>query len=55
MNKTRIAVKWFVGTIAATALVLGSLSAPAQAAPDTNAASGGDRVNTMRDTGWGPV
>ncbi len=39
MNKTRFAVKAFAGTIAATVMVLGSLSAPAEA----------------RDTGWGKV
>jgi len=56
MNKTRCAVKCFAGTLATTVLVLGSLSAPAQAkdtgwgpvAPDGNGIS-----YVMKDTGWG--
>jgi Spy/CpxP family protein refolding chaperone len=53
MNKTRFAVKWFAGTLAATALVFSTLAAPAQAAkPD----SGNQQVQPMRgDTGWGGV
>jgi hypothetical protein len=55
MNKTRLAVKCLAGAVATTALVLGSLAAPAQAASD-KAADGSGRggpVSTMKDTGWG--
>jgi hypothetical protein len=59
MNKTRFAVKCFVGTLATTVLVLGSLSAPAQAR-DTGWGGVGiapkdSSVKVMRDTGWGGV
>lgn len=57
MNKTRFAAKAFAGTIAATVMVLGSLSAPADAAKDTGWGPVSDSKGpaTMRkDTGWGP-
>ena len=58
MNKTRFAVKAFAGTLVATVMVLGSLSAPAQAKPDTGwgpVAPGGGSYTMMKgDTGWGP-
>lgn len=54
MNKTRIAAKWLATTVATTALVIGSLSAPAQAkdsgwgiVKDSGAQS------ISRDSGWG--
>ena len=55
MKKTSFAVKAFAGTLVATILVLGSVSAPAQAMKDTGwdrpvAPSGGPSY--MRDTGW---
>lgn len=58
MNKTRFAVKCFAGTLAATVMVLGTLSAPAQA-KDTGwgpvAPKGGGTYAAMKgDTGWGP-
>ncbi len=57
MNKTRFALKAFAGTLTATVLVLGSLSAPAEAAKrDTGwGSSSYDRTFTAakRDTGWG--
>jgi hypothetical protein len=60
MKKTRFAVKCFAGTLATTVLVLGSLSAPAQAAKDTGWGGVGvapkdGPVKAMRDTGWGGV
>jgi hypothetical protein len=48
MKKTRFAAKAFAGTLVATVLVLGSVSAPAQARPDT-----GWGVTSQVDTGWG--
>jgi hypothetical protein len=59
MNKTRIAIRWFAGTLVASALVLGSTSVPAQAR-DTGWGPVGiiatnNGVAPMRDTGWGPV
>jgi hypothetical protein len=39
MSKTKTALKLFAGTLAATVLVIGTASVPAQA----------------RDTGWNPV
>jgi uncharacterized membrane protein len=57
MNKMRFAAKVFAGALATTVLVLGSLSAPAQAAkPDTGWGVKGDTgwgVASKGDTGWG--
>lgn len=56
MNKTKFAAKWLLATGAATALLLGSASVPAQAA-DTGwgkpIVSAKDDGPTKRDTGWG--
>ena len=55
MNKTRIALRWFAGTAAATALVFASLSAPAQAADSgwgVSAKDSGWGVSA-KDSGWG--
>ncbi len=55
MNKPRFAVKAFAGTLVATVLVLGSLSAPAQAKDTGWGAAGSDSTMTSKkkDTGWG--
>ncbi|HET6625344.1 MAG TPA: hypothetical protein VFG63_03045 [Nocardioidaceae bacterium] len=59
MKKTRFALKAFAGTLAATILVVGSMSAPAQAKNDTGwggtVAPKNGPMQTMRDTGWGGV
>lgn len=59
MNKTRVIIKWFAGTVAATALILGSVSAPAEAARDTGwgpvSTKSSSGTAPLRDTGWGPV
>ena len=58
MKKTRFAVKALAGTLAATVLVLGSMSAPAQAKNDTGwgpvAPRDGGFHAMKGDTGWGP-
>ncbi len=52
MNK-RFITRAVAGTLAATALLLGSLSAPAQAAKsDTGSGASGGYTATGRDTGW---
>ena len=55
MNKSRFAVKCFVGAVATTVLVLGSLAAPAQAAKDTGwgAKDTGWGATSAKDTDWG--
>lgn len=50
MNKARFAMKAFAGTVLATVMVLGSVSAPADAARDTG---WGKSVQLKKDTGWG--
>ncbi len=53
MDKTRAAVKWVAGALAATALVIVTTSAPATAAkPDHGSVSGGTTTSRY-DTGWG--
>jgi len=54
MNKTRIAAKCFATTVVTTVLVIGSLSAPAQA-KDTGwgIVKDDSAQSTARDTGWG--
>ncbi len=58
MKKTRFAVKALAASLTATLLVLGSMSAPAQArdtgwGPVSVTTQDGPKQN--RDTGWGPV
>ena len=55
MNKTRIALRWFAGTVATTALVVVSLSAPAHAADTGWGVSAKDTGwgVSAKDTGWG--
>lgn len=70
MNNTRTAAKWAVGTVLATALMIGSATLPAQARDtgwnpvrekdSTSTLDSGAKVkdstsSTMRDTGWNPV
>lgn len=55
MKKTRFAVKAFAAGVAATVLLIGSVSAPANA-KDTGWNPVRSGVSeTLKDTGWNPV
>ena len=56
MNKTRLVTKVVAGSLAASALLLGTLATPAQAANDTGWGAGGSHGSgavSKADTGWG--
>ena len=57
MNKTRLVTKVVAGSLAASALLLGTLAAPAQATNDTGWGAGGSHIGSgavsKADTGWG--
>jgi len=55
MNHSRNIFKWGAAAVAATALILGSLSAPAQAKSDDSDARIIVDMKKARDTGWGEV
>jgi hypothetical protein len=54
MNKMRFVTKVVVGGLAASALLVGTLSAPAQAARDTgwDSTGSGKTSVSLVDTGW---
>jgi hypothetical protein len=56
MNRTRLVTKVVAGSLAASALLLGTLAAPAEAANDTGWGAGGGHgagAVSKADTGWG--
>lgn len=55
MKKTRFAVKALAAGVVATVLLLGSVSAPANAKDTGWGPVKSGNHSTMKDTGWGPV
>ncbi len=55
MNKTRFAVKAFAAGVAATVMLLGSVSGPANAKDTGWNPVKSVSSETQRDTGWNPV